>query len=168
MAFAVFLEEPPEIGIGESLLDFPYEIWKAGYGGLPFALSVEGSGSIESAVSGRVSRPISLVAVPPRNGSTLVTTAVKIPMDATSLVVEYGLLDPPSSYGPEFEYTGTEFSLQINGEKLFADEVRTNGWRSRRIELAAYRGQRVLIQLKTDAQKLSLYDWARWTNLTVQ
>ena len=89
-------------------------------------------------------------------------------MEANFLAVEYGLLDPPSSYGPEFEYTGAEFSLQINGEKLFADEVRTRGWRARRIDLEAYRGKRVLIQLKTDAQKLSLYDWARWSNLTVQ
>ena len=164
----VFAEEPPAIALGESLLDFPYEVWKSSYEGLPFPFSVEDSGNIDAARSGGVTRAKTLIAVPPRNGFTIITSAVRIPQDANTLEVEYGLIDPPASYGPDFEYSGAEFSLQINGKSVFAEEIRTAGWRARRVPVDSYRGKRVLIQFKVDAQKLSLYDWARWTNLTVR
>jgi len=166
--FVVFTEEPPRIAVGESLLDFPYEVWRAYYGGLPEKFSVEGSGSIEQATSGGVTRPITLVAIPPRNGTTLITTAIQVPEDANLIAVEYGLTDPPPSIGPSLDYTGLEFSVQINGANAFTDEVKIAGWREREIDLTAYRGKRILIQLKTDSQKLSLFDWARWTNLTIR
>lgn len=166
--FVAFTEAPPRLAVGESLLDFPYEVWRAYYGGLPEKFGVEGSGSLEQATSGGVTKPVTLVAIPPRNGITLITSAIQVPENANYLAVEYGLTDPPASIGATLDYTGLEFSLQINGKSAFTDEVKSAGWREREIDLTPYRGKRILIQLKTDAQKLSLFDWARWTNLTIR
>jgi len=166
--FAVFVKAPPTIKIGESLLDFPYETWKAPYGGLPFPFAVDRSGSLDRAVSGGVVSGRALASYPPRNGSTLITTALSVPKEAGSLVVGYGLADAPAEFGPDFEYSGVEFSVCINGRSVFAEEVRTAGWRETRIDLQDYRGKPALIQLKTDSQKIALFDWAYWTNLTLQ
>jgi hypothetical protein len=166
-SFVVFVEEPPAIGLGESLLDFPYDVWKQGYDGLPVSGSVQGSGLIEAATSAGVERSTTLSAEPPKNGVTIITTAVTIADGANWLQVEYGFNDPPASYGSDFTYSGAGFSVQINGDNIFTDSVFNAGWRSQRISLEAYRGKRVLVQFKVDSQGLSLYDWGRWTNLTV-
>ncbi len=167
-SFVAFLEKPKAIHVGETLLDLPYDVWKSNYQGIPYRFSVEGSGEIEEAVSGGVLREKALIAIPPRNGATIITTTVTIPEEASSLVVDYGLTDPPTTFGPDFEYTGAEFSMQINGDVVFSEEVRSRGWMSQRIPLEPYRGKSVLIQLKTDSLTQAIYDWARWANLAVE
>ncbi|MDX2267558.1 MAG: DUF6259 domain-containing protein [Bryobacter sp.] len=166
--FVVFNEEPVQPAVGESLLDFPYEVWRAYYGGLPEKGSVEGSGALEQATSLGATKPLTLVAIPPRNGYTIITTAIRVPEEATALDVEYGLTDPELNFGAALDYTGLEFSVQINGDVVFAESVKTAGWRGRLVDLTPYRGKPILIQLKTDSEKLSLFDWARWANLTIR
>lgn len=166
--FAVFLADPPVISTGQSLISFPYDVWAQTDSGMPYPFVVESSGSIEEAQSGGVTEPETLVAVPPRNGSTLITFVVRLPNDAHTLSINYGLTDPDANASPDFAYSGVQFSLQINGEDIFTDEVRTAGWRTKQVSLDDFAGKRVLIQLKTNAEQNSLYDWARWSGLTVQ
>ena len=166
--FAVFLQEPPAVGIGNSLLDFPYDVWKSADGGLPYLFSTERSGTIEEARSGGVTLAKTLVAVPPRDGNTIITTAVTISENANALSVNYGLADPAADASPNFEYSGVSFSILMNGKEVLSDAIRTAGWRGLRIPLNDYRGKRVLIQLRTNAQQNSLYDWARWSDLRVE
>ena len=56
---------------------------------------------------------------------------------------------------------GARFSVAVNGEVLYVEEIATNGWRLRAVELTRWAGQTVTVDFRTNAIDGNVaYDWA--------
>jgi hypothetical protein len=166
--FVMFLKPGPSAVGGQSLLDLPHTVWKAGYNGIPSPIAYERSGEIETVSSGGVVKRRAIVADPPRNGFTILSWAVSLPPDATDLLINAGLANAPPPFPPDVNYSGTDFIIQINGQRLWEKELRIGGWNEVKIDLSPWRGQNILIQLITDSERNATFDWARWADLEIR
>lgn len=166
--FVYFAKTPAEIPVGESLLDVPYEVWRQGTGGWPFPARFESSGEIQAVKSGDVVEERALPTIPPTKGSTLVTWAVHLPADASSIEFRVGLADPSPPLPPTIDYSGMRLSMNINGGLVWSEELRQNGWMPATVDLSKWQGQDVVIQIVADAESNAIFDWAHWAGLTIR
>lgn len=165
----IFLNPSPAVGHGQDLISVPFSAWRTAYTGLTFPLSVNRSGAVEPAVSGRVEAERAINAYPPRKGKTILNWAIQVPTDAQRLVFRYGLADPKQQVAEGASgYTGVRFSVQVNGERVWIKSIYTNGWNSDGIDLTPWRGQQIVLQLVTDAIRSDHFDDAYWTGIVVQ
>jgi hypothetical protein len=166
--FVFFSEPPPVLEVGASLTDLAFEVWRQGYGGWAYPGRVEGSGKIQPVKSGGEVDQRALPTIPPTKGLTLVTWAVHLPSDAASLEFRVGLADPSPPLPPTIEYSGVMFLMNINGESLWSQEVRQNGWQAHKVDVSKWQGKDVVIQIGVDAQSNAIFDWAHWAGLTLR
>jgi hypothetical protein len=165
--FVLFSTPPQPVTTGSSLLDFKFDVWRAGYDGLAYQNSYEYSGTITGAASAGELREKTLTARPPRNGFTIITFPVQLPQDASQLQFGAGLADPPPDYDQNLNYSGVNMIFLINGEKLWEKELRTAGWTDVSIDLGRWAGKPVLVELVVDSLNNAAFDWAQWSDLTV-
>jgi hypothetical protein len=165
--FAIFSQTPPLIEKGQSLLDLPFDVWKMGYGGMPFPFRVGPSGTIQPVVSGGQTEDRALQTFPPQNGVTLATWGVQLPPDASTLDFKYGLADPLPPLPPTISYSQTDFSVKVNGEKVWSRTIQLNGWNIQSADISKWAGQNVVIQIAVDALGQGTFNWSDWSGLTV-
>jgi len=164
--FAMFTQTPPLVATGQSLLDLPFDVWKMGYGGLPFPSSGP-NGTIQPVVSGGQTEPKALQTFPPQNGLALVTWPVQLPPDASRLDFKYGLADPLPPLPAAVSYSQTGFSVKIDGETVWSQTIQTNGWNIQSADISKWAGQNVVIEIAVDALGQGTFNWSDWAGLTV-
>jgi hypothetical protein len=59
---------------------------------------------------------------------------------------------------------GVRFEVELEGQKVFAQDCHEGRWQSQAVDLSSFAGRRVRLTLVTDAIKNSSYDWAVWGN----
>jgi hypothetical protein len=164
--FAAFAIQPPLLAAGQSLLNTPITVWQA-TGGLPIQSVYDLSGTIGSVRSGGVSKT-AIAAIPPRDGQTLLTSAVTVPSIANTITLGYGLADSPPGTGPITNYSGVTFIVRANGTEIFNQAVNTAGWAQAQLDVSQWRDKPVLFELIVDANHDQLFDFAYFTDLTVR
>jgi hypothetical protein len=165
--FTVFTAAPPAINLGQTLLNFPVTVWKASNEGLPFQFAYDSSGTIGSVSSGGVTKT-AIALIPPRRGATVLTVPVTLPPNATHLTIGYALADAPPVFGTILDYSGADFIVRINGTEVMREHRESTGWQQLQVSLVPWSGQPVLVELKVDADENQLFDFAYFSNLTVQ
>ncbi len=55
---------------------------------------------------------------------------------------------------------GVRFSIRIDGETVFQEDHKGDGWQARAVDLSPWRGRRVAVEFRTNAIDRSNYDWA--------
>ena len=164
--FVVFAQDPPVINIGQSVLSFTPNVWKTTLQALPIQFANENSGTIGPIASAGVTRT-AIAAIPPRRGATQLTTALRLPANATSLAIGFALADPPPVFGTIDQYSGVDFIVRVNGNELFRQRVETTGWNTAQIDIHQWAGKPILLDLTVDADENQLFDFAYWSDLTV-
>lgn len=162
--FSYFASAPPSLGPGASLFDTPFTTWNA-TGGLPSQGIYDTSGTIGSVVSGGVAKK-AIAAIPPRDGQTLLTTAASLSSTAKTIALGYGLSDGPPGSGA-INYSGVTFIVRANGVEVFRSTVSASGWRQQQIDISPWSGQSVVFELIADADGDQLFDYAYYTDLTI-
>jgi hypothetical protein len=162
--FTVFTATPPVLALGGSLLDVPLTVWKSA-GDLPAQGAYDVSGTIGSVVSGGLTKT-AVAAIPPRDGQTWLTTAVTLPSNATTLTVDYGLADAPAGYG-SINYSGVTFIVRANGTEILREDASSAGWAERQVDVTAWKGRPILLELIVDADGDQLFDFAYFAGLTI-
>jgi hypothetical protein len=176
-SFVVFSQMPPQPAVGSTLLDLPFRVWKATYrivssdiraprADLASESSYDGSGEIVAAHASGVKIDKTIQARPPRNGITRLTWALQVPAGASSLAVTYGLADAPPPFPPAVDYSGMRFSIAVNGAEVWGQSVIMGGWLNTSIDLRAYQGQKILLELVADSQGTAIFDWGHWADLS--
>jgi hypothetical protein len=165
--FAVFANPPQSITKGQSLLDLPFDVWKTNYGGMPFSFKVGASGSVQPVISGGQTENKALATFPPQNGLTLVTWAVQLPPDASTLNFKYALADPLPPLPSTVTYSQTAFSVEVNGTSVWSNTIQLNGWNVQSVDVSPWAGQNVIIQIAVDALGQGTFNWSDWAGLTV-
>ncbi|MBI3680426.1 MAG: hypothetical protein HY235_08520 [Acidobacteria bacterium] len=157
----LFLRTPRSIGVGQSLLDFPFTSWLSSAGSLPVTGSIYSSGTISSAVSGGISKARTINAHPPGYGQTILTWTLALPdTDGLKFGVSAGIADGANS-------NGVAFSVRVNGRQIWRFETSKPGWKTDGADVSSWRGQNVLLELVTDSLADNSYDWARWADLAI-
>jgi hypothetical protein len=162
--FSVFTVTPPTLIPGGTLLDTPFATWNA-TGGLPSPGAYDSSGTISQVSSAGVTRR-AIAAIPPRDGQSLLTTAVMLPPTATSMTVSYGLADGQQGSG-SINYSGVTFIVRANGTEVLRRTVNTAGWSQTQVDLSQWKGQPVLFELITDADGDQLFDFSYYSDLSI-
>ena len=104
------------------------------------------------------------------NGQTILAWGVKLPANVTSLNFTTALGDLPDGstlFGP-VGYSGVEFSVRVNGKVLFSRQEQAAGWNAASVNISAYAGQNVLIELAVDSLRTDIFDYAYWTEISIQ
>lgn len=166
--FVAFATEPPKIGVDETLLDLPYDVWQQGYGGWATPNLDESTGKIVKITAGDEIEERALVTIPATKAVTRVVWPVRLKPEATRLDFKVALADPSPPLPLTLEYSGVKFSLRINGEEIWSTEVRERGWKPESLDISKWQGQNVLIELVTDSLSNAIFDWAHWAGLTVR
>lgn len=163
----VFADSPHAPALGQNLLDFPFDVWQAGYQNHPRPGAYDGSGEVKSAKVGGVTIDRAIVAHPPRAGYTILTLPVRIPEDANLLNFKVGLAEAPPPFPPEVNYSGVTFQVKVNGESLWNQEVHSSQWVVGQADLAKWRGKSVVLQLITDSLNTPIFDWSKWADIVI-
>jgi hypothetical protein len=164
--FALFAKTPPALKVGDSLLSVPPTVWKKSYRGTAFPFVVEDSGTISPVSSG--GQILSAISdKPPAEGYSLITWAVQLPADASTLTFQTSLADPPPPL-TSVSYSGVDLTMFINGQAVWDSALQLSGWNPASVDLGPWRGQNVVITLQADADGSGIYDWSYWAGLTIQ
>ena len=126
----------------------------------------ETSGSIGPTSSGGVTKT-AVAAIPPRDGQTLLSSAVTLPTNATTISFGYGLADAPAGQGAITNYSGVTFIVRANGTQLLSQAVDTVGWSAMQVDVSQFAGKPVVFELIVDANQDQLFDFAYFTDLTI-
>ncbi len=156
----LFLDPGIPLHGGEDLLDLPHDTAVVS-AGLASSGSVWGSGSIGAVSCGGVTKPRTLNAHPPDHGETVFSWVLKLPATPARLAFTAGLADGSHS-------SGVILGVRVNGKTQWSWATHTPGWQSGTVDLAAFAGQTVLVQLVSDAAGDNLFDWARWADVTIR
>jgi hypothetical protein len=165
-SFVVFPTAPTMPALGTSLLALPFLTWRQSDAGLATLGSYNSSGGIVEVTSGGVSEKASIVADPPNEGYTILTWTLRVPPDATSLSVVCGLADAPPTLPLTIAYSGMRFSVRINGNEVWGQQLQAAGWFHQSIPLNSFQGQNILLELVGDSQGTNVFDWGQWADLT--
>jgi uncharacterized protein (TIGR03437 family) len=158
--FFAFFQPGKPVASGQKLFDFPFSAWKASSGELPVAGSVYGSGSISSLASGGVRKSPTINGHPPQDGQTLLCWALRLPEnDAMKLSLSAGVGDGACT-------TGVSFAVRVNGETAWQWQTKAPGWQDGTVDLSAWRGRNVFLQLLTDSMGENSCDWGHWAGLS--
>lgn len=166
-SIAVFAKPPADAAPGQDLLDLPFDTWRQGYGGLPRIASYENSGTIRRAIVGGEAIDKTVVARPPRNGTTVLTWPLRIPEEASHLALRVGLSEPPPEFAASVDYTGVVVSVQVGNKTVWSEELRTSRWVPAIIDLKPWRGKEIVLKLISDSLTTAVFDWVHWADLKV-
>jgi uncharacterized protein (TIGR03437 family) len=161
-AFIAFLQPAAILTDGQSQIGLSYTQYTAEVGQIP--LAAEWGTSVGTASSAGVSEAGVLITNPANDGRSILAWTVQLPSDnPTQLSFSVGLEDgqPANSTGP-----GVIFSVLVNGTPIWSQATVNFGWIAGTINLSAFRGQSVLIELVSDCGTTGWYVTALWAGLT--
>jgi hypothetical protein len=97
-----------------------------------------------------------------------VTWAVALPAGATRLDFRASLVDPLPPLPSNIDYSETAFMLRINGETLWKDTYQLTGWHDASVDITRWAGQKVIIEIASDALGQGTFNWSQWAGLTIR
>lgn len=161
--FVLFLAPGSPVSNGTSLSSIPFTVWRGADGELPVPGGYPGSGSIMSAASGGVTKQSAIFAHPVDQGRTILSWTLALP-SANGLTLNWS-----SAVGDSGSFTtGVEFDVRINGATYWTLlQTKPSGWIPGSLDLSAWRGQNVLVQLVTDSVGSASYDHVYWADLNL-
>lgn len=164
---AVFSTPPQTVQPGTSLLDLPYDLWRASQGGMALPGKVEVSGEIREVMSNYAKEDRALATYPPAKGTTLVTWPVHLSDTVSRLEFKVGLADAPAPLPPVKSYSGAKVTIRINGKPVWNRELNTAGWIEGSVDLMRWAGRDIIVELEADSLSNPIVDWVYWTGLTL-
>ena len=159
----LFLKPPQTSTLGQSLLDLAFQVLRAGHGDLPFAVPFRQSGTIESASSGGDKKDLAVLAYPPPRGRTILSWSLQTPQQASRFEFSVGLADDSILVS----YPAVELSVLVNGQRVWRKRVAGSGWTRDAVDLSAWQGQSVILELVTDLLKRGYPERVYWADLAI-
>jgi hypothetical protein len=158
--FTVFTSAGSAVAAGTALTSLPFEAWLAGRDEVARPGSIFGSGTLSGGAAGGVVKNPTINAHPPSNGQTVLTWTLQLPA-GTPLRRGWsaGILDG----GLTFD--GVDFEVRINGIAYWRLTTSANQWNAGSLNLSAWQGQQILLELVTDSRANYNFDWAHWADL---
>jgi len=158
--FVLLGQEGTAVTNGTNLASVPFEVSSSGPGQLPKPGSIfpAGQAGFGRAAGGVTKNPV--VLAPPPYGRTILSWVVRLPQAPLRLGWSASIQDEAL---PSLD--GVDFLVLINGVTYWQLTKLQNNWSSGSIDLQAWRGQNVLIQLVTDSRADSTWDGAMWADL---
>jgi hypothetical protein len=158
-SFLLFLQPGTAVAAGSDLLAVPPVIWHGAEGDLPQMGSVWTSGTAGAVASGGVTKARAISGHPPDQGRTILAWTLRLSRTpALHLNWSAGLADGSRS-------NGVEFQVRINGASVWRHRTHAPGWNSGTVDLGAWMGTDVLVELVTDSLGDNAFDWADWADL---
>ncbi len=155
--------QPATAASGQSLLNLPFTLSQSSTGqlaGPPVDLS-GGTGKIGAATSGGVTKQPTLNASAPPNGQTICSWLLQLPAAALSMSFSAAYLD---GFTPSQQ--GYLMAVRVNGTTLWQYNVNlTAGWVYGTVDLSAWAGQTILLELITDSQGPNYSPATSWAEL---
>jgi hypothetical protein len=158
-SFLLLLRSGTPVTAGRDLLDLPVAVWHGAEGDLLQAGPVWGSGTIREVASAGVTMARAISGHPPDHGRTILALTLGLPpTEALRLQWLAGLADGAKS-------NGAEFQVHMNGAVVWRHRTRVPGWIPGEVDLSAWKGSTVLIELVTDSLGDNSFDWVNWADV---
>jgi uncharacterized protein (TIGR03437 family) len=159
----LFTGQPTQVGQGQTLLNIPFTLAQGSASQLarvgPPAYA--GTGGIGPVTSGGVTKQ-ALNGFGPPNGQTIFSWLVQLPTSPLSFSFSAGFWDnvsPPARQG-------FQMSVRINGMLLWQRNINVPpSWQPGAIDLSAWSGQAILLELITDTLGSNYDDFTSWSDL---
>ena len=160
----VFEGQPAQVAQGQTLLNVPFSLAQgsntqlASVGPPAYA----GTGGIGPVTSGGITKQ-ALNAFGPPNGQTIFSWLVQLPASALDFSFSAGFWDNVSPPAPQ----GFLMAVRINGQILWQRNINVPpAWQNGALDLSAWAGRTVLLELITDTQGPNSDDFTSWGDLT--
>ena len=161
-AFTVFTSPGSTVAAGTSLTALPFEAWLAGRDELARLGSLFDSGTLSSGWAGGVFKSPTINAHPPNNGRTTLSWTLQLPAGAPlRLGWNAGILDGGATLD------GVDFEVRVNGVAYWRLTTSANQWNAGSLNLSAWQGQLIVLELVTDSRATYNFDWAHWADLVL-
>ena len=158
--FTMFTTTGTNVSSGTSLAGLASQTWLEGHQDFAKPGSIFGSGSVGGASAGGVFKNPTIQAHPPEFGRTILSWVIRLPAgNPLRLGWSAGIQDGGATVD------GVSFEVRVNGHLFWQLTTSTNQWVPGSLDLAAWQGQTVLLELITDSQQTFNFDWARWADL---
>ena len=161
--FALLLGPGSPVASGTVLAALPLDVSSGTYGQLVLPGSPYGGvGKIGSPTAGGVTSNQAISARPPISGRTVLSWTLRLPDNpGLQLSWRFGLDDGGLST------TALNFSVRINGAPYWHSATTATGWIPASLDLSAWRGRSILLQLVTESTAANIYDHAWWDAPTI-
>ena len=157
----MFVSPPVAAAAGQSLLSLPFTLSQSAPGELAGPSQIAYAGTIGATTSGGVTKQSTIYAYSPLNGQLIVSWPLRLPSAPLSLSFSAGLRD-----GAVPSIQGVLLSVRVNGTTLWQYNANNPAhWQYGTVDLSAWAGQNVLIELITDSQGPNFQDWTSWAEL---
>ncbi|MBV8731593.1 MAG: hypothetical protein JO336_17440, partial [Acidobacteriia bacterium] len=148
---------------GQNLFNAPFTLSQSANGQLagPPTGAFGGTGRIQPATSGGVTKQQALNGFGPSDGQTIFSWLLQLPANPLGFSFSAGFWDnEPPPLRPFL------MSVRVNGVFLWQHSIGVpTGWQYGAIDLSAWSGQTVLLELVTDTQGSNAYDFTSWGDL---
>jgi uncharacterized protein (TIGR03437 family) len=159
--FVAFLQPGALLTDGQSLIGLPSVQYFAQVGEIPIAQGSFVPPAVGTGSSGGVTESGVLITYPNTIGRSILGWTVQLPGDNPSqLSFSVGLQDGLPALAP------VAFSVLVNGTAMWSYSTVTFGWTNGSVNLAAFQGQNVLIELVTDVGNGGFYVDTLWSGLS--
>ncbi len=157
----LFVSPPVAAVAGQSLLSLPFTLSQSAPGELAGPSQIAYAGTIGATASGGVTKQNTIYAYSPSNGQLILSWPLRLPAAPLSLSFSAGLRD-----GAVPSIQGVLLSVRVNGTVLWQYNANNPAhWQYGTVDLSAWAGQNVLIELISDSQGPNFQDWTSWAEL---
>lgn len=160
----LFTSQPAPLAAGETLLSIPFTLAQGSDSQLAAVgpPAYNGTGTIGPVTSGGVTKQ-ALNAFGPPNGQTILSWLVQVPATPLDFAFSAGFWD---NVPPPFAQ-GYQMYARINGMLLWQHNINVPAaWQPGALDLSAWSGQTVLLELITDTLGSNTDDFTSWGDLT--
>jgi hypothetical protein len=159
--FTLFLAPGTAIDGAPNLASLPFTTWLGYENELPTQL-LNDSGSVSTTTAGGITKQNAIFAHPPNEGRTILNWVLAVPDSGGSFNWSAALADTA------WCTSGVRFEVRINGLAYWTlFQPARAGWTQGTLDLSAWRGTNILLQLVTDSAGDYNCDHAWWADLVV-
>lgn len=92
---------------------------------------------------------------PPAMGKTILTWVLALPKESAKFAFTAGIM-------PKASTNGVAFAVRVNGINQWENTAKSPLWWNQEVDLSAYAGQTIVLDLVTDSLGDEFCDWAEW------
>lgn len=160
--FTIFTGTGSAVGAGTSLASVPFQAWFQTHDELAKPGSYFGFNPIGAGSAGGVFKSPTLNGTTPPDGLIRMTWTLQLPAGIPlRLTWSAGLVDGATTVD------GVEFEVRVNGVAYWSLVSSAHAWIPGSLDLSAWQGQTILLELVTDSRASNYGDWSHWADVTL-
>jgi Putative binding domain, N-terminal/Viral BACON domain len=161
-----FVSTPYPVTPGQSLMDIPFTKSQSSDGEIAGPSLVPYAGNIGPTSAGGVNKQRTIYGFTPLNGQFILSWSLQLPStSALNLSFSTGLRDDAQPFNATQDVL---LYVRVNGTVLWQYDAKLpSAWKYGVVDLSAWQGQKVLLELVSDSLGPNGADWTSWAELTL-